>query len=79
MADALVALRVVLEHMPFSEAEFLDGAPLDETAAKLVEMPASDSFEKFEEWKKKQLRSSTPSPCAALCSPSCVFGFHRSR
>lgn len=55
-ADALVALRAALEHVLFAEVEFLDGAPLDKKAAKLVEMPASDTYEKFEEWKKKQLR-----------------------
>src|SRR5688500_1491423 len=54
VADALVALRAALEHTLFAEAEFVDGAPLDEKAAKLVEMPASDSYEKFEEWKKKR-------------------------
>lgn len=61
VADALVALRAALEHTLFAEVEFLEGAPLDEKAAKLVEMPASDSYEKFEEWKKKQLRNRPPS------------------
>jgi hypothetical protein len=55
VADALVALRAALEHALFAEVEFLDGAPLDEKAAQLVEMPASDTCEKFEEWKKQQL------------------------
>ncbi len=64
VADALVALRAALEHTLFAEVEFLDGAPLDEKAARLVEMPASDSYEKFEEWKKKQLRNRPPSLCA---------------
>ncbi|MEU9516536.1 hypothetical protein [Micromonospora sp. NPDC048169] len=57
VADALVALRAALEHALFAEVEFLDGAPLDEKAARLVEMPASDTCEKFEEWTKKQLRN----------------------
>jgi hypothetical protein len=61
VADALVALRAALEHTLFAEAEFVDGAPLDEKAAKLVEMPASDSYEKFEEWKKKRARNGPPS------------------
>ncbi|WP_217496153.1 hypothetical protein [Arthrobacter sp. 24S4-2] len=61
VADALVALRAALEHTLFAEVEFLDGAPLDEKAARLVEMPASDTYEKFEEWKKKQLRNRPPS------------------
>ncbi|WP_415394216.1 hypothetical protein ACMTN4_00030 (plasmid) [Rhodococcus globerulus] len=56
-ADALVALRAALEHVLFAEVEFLEGAPIDKKAAKLVEMPASDTYEKFEEWKKKQLRN----------------------
>ncbi|MGM5068606.1 hypothetical protein EU244_027455 [Rhodococcus qingshengii] len=57
VADALVALRAALEHVLFAEVEFLEGTPLDEKAAKLVEMPASGTYEKFEEWKKKQLRN----------------------
>ncbi|MEU9510711.1 hypothetical protein AB0D32_31035 [Micromonospora sp. NPDC048170] len=61
VADALVALRAALEHTLFAEVEFLDGAPLDEKAARLVEMPASDTYEKFEEWTKKQFRNRPPS------------------
>src|SRR5690606_9699687 len=61
VADALVALRAALEHTVFAEVEFLEGAPLDEKTARLVEMPASDTWEKFEEWKRKQLRSRPPS------------------
>ena len=61
VADALVALRAALEHTLFAEVEFLDGAPLDEKAATLVEVPASDTYEKFEEWKKKKLRNHPPS------------------
>lgn len=57
VADALVALRAALEHVLFAEVEFLEDAPLDEKAAKLVEMPASDTYEKFEDWKKKQFRN----------------------
>ncbi|MEU4472461.1 hypothetical protein [Micromonospora sp. NPDC023888] len=61
VADALVALRAALEHTLFAEVEFLDGASLDEKAARVVEMPASDTYEKFEEWTKKQLRIRPPS------------------
>ncbi len=61
VADALVALRAALEHALFAEVEFLDGAPLDEKAARLVEMPASDTYDKFEEWTRKQLRNRPPS------------------
>lgn len=57
VADALVALRAALEHALFAEVEFLDGAPLDEKAARLVEMPAADTYEKFEEWQKKLARN----------------------
>ncbi|WP_020418674.1 hypothetical protein [Amycolatopsis sp. ATCC 39116] len=57
VADALVTLRAALEHALFAEVEFLDGAPLDEKAARLVEMPASDTYEKFEEWKRKRARN----------------------
>lgn len=64
VADALVALRAALEHTLFAEVEFVDGAPLDEKASRLVEMPASDSHDKFEEWKKKGGRNRPPSLCA---------------
>ncbi|WET81099.1 hypothetical protein P3102_07700 [Amycolatopsis sp. QT-25] len=52
VADALVALRAALEHVLFAEVEFVDGAPLGEKAARLVEMPALDTYEKFEAWRK---------------------------
>jgi hypothetical protein len=80
VADALVALRAALEHALFAEVEFLDGSPLDEKAARLVEMPASDTYEKFEEWKKSnsatgrrrcELAANSCSGSAA-CSPSTV-------
>lgn len=61
VADALVALRAALEHALFAEVEFMDGSPLDKQAAKLVEMPASDTYEKFEEWKKKRVKKGPPS------------------
>jgi hypothetical protein len=61
VADALVALRAALEHALFAEVEFLDGSPLDEKAARLVEMPASDTYEKFEEWKKGRAKKGPPS------------------
>lgn len=60
VADALVTLRAALEHALFTEVEFLDGAPLDEKAARLVEMPAADTYEKFEAWKNKQLSHRPP-------------------
>lgn len=56
VADALVALRAALEHVLFAEVEFLEGSPLDERAARLVEIPASDSYEKFDEWVKGRAR-----------------------
>lgn len=61
VADALVALRAALEHALFAEIEFLDGAPLDEKAARLVEIPALDTYEKFEGWVKKRVRNGPPS------------------
>lgn len=57
VADALVALRAALEHTLFAEVVFLDGGPLDEKAAKLVEIPAADTFEKFVDWTKKRTRN----------------------
>ncbi|WP_197034743.1 hypothetical protein [Glycomyces sp. NRRL B-16210] len=56
VADALVTLRAALEHALFAEVEFLDGAPLDKTAAKQVSMPASETWEDFEAWKKIRQR-----------------------
>lgn len=49
VADALVALRAALEHGLFAEAEYLEGAPLDEKAARLVKMPSSATPKKFEQ------------------------------
>ncbi|WP_051173796.1 hypothetical protein [Amycolatopsis orientalis] len=54
VADVLVALRAALEHALFAEAEYLDGAPLEEKAARLVDMPASETPEKFEQWTKNR-------------------------
>ncbi|TMR40263.1 hypothetical protein ETD96_11815 [Actinomadura geliboluensis] len=56
VADALVALRAALEHVLFAEVEFLDGSPLEETAAKFVDMPASDTYKNFQAWKKKRAK-----------------------
>ncbi|WP_205327634.1 hypothetical protein [Glycomyces sp. YM15] len=61
VADALVALRAALEHVLFAEVEFLDGSPLDKKAARLIEMPASTTWEHFEEWKKQRRRNGPPS------------------
>lgn len=60
VADALVALRAALEHVLFTEVEFLLGARLDEKAAKLIEMPAAHTFEKFEAWKRRRSRDAAP-------------------
>lgn len=56
VADALVNLRAALEHVLFAEVELLDGSPLYETAAKLVEMPASDTYDKFVTWLDKRAK-----------------------
>ncbi|MGW6310006.1 hypothetical protein ACWFRQ_03670 [Streptomyces niveus] len=61
VADALVALRAALEHALFAEVEFLEGGQLDERAAKLVEIPASDTYEKFDEWMRKRAKNGPPS------------------
>lgn len=60
VADVLVTLRAAIEHVIFTEVEFLDGT-LDEKAAKLVEMPAAESWKAFEEWKKKRRKNGPPS------------------
>lgn len=60
VADALVALRAAIEHATFAEVEYLDG-PLGEKAAKLVEMPAAETYDAFQEWKKKRRKNGPPS------------------
>ncbi|MFC9183314.1 hypothetical protein ACFTZJ_21895 [Streptomyces globisporus] len=61
VADALVALRAALEHALFAEVDFIEGGRLDERAAKLVEVPASDTYTKFDEWVKKRAKHGPPS------------------
>ncbi|WP_019547869.1 hypothetical protein [Streptomyces sulphureus] len=61
VADALVALRAALEHTLFAEVEFLEGGQLDKRAAKLVEIPASDTYKKFDEWLRKRAKNGPPS------------------
>lgn len=56
VADALVALRAALEYALFAEVEFRDG-PLDEKAAKQVEIPASRKAEDFAAWAKGRTRN----------------------
>lgn len=56
VADALVNLRAALEHLLFAETEFLEGGPLPERAARLVEMPAADTYEKFQSWVQGRAR-----------------------
>uniref|UniRef100_UPI003F581599 hypothetical protein n=1 Tax=Mycolicibacterium obuense TaxID=1807 RepID=UPI003F581599 len=60
VADAMVTLRAAIEHVIFTEVEFLDGS-LDDRAVRLVEMPAAESWEAFEEWKKKRRKNGSPS------------------
>lgn len=82
VANALVTLRAALEHALFAEVEFLDGSPLDEKAARLVEMPASETYEKFDKWKKKRLRNGPRSLCAGSELVRRIDGlqpFHRQR
>lgn len=54
VADAMVSLRNALEHVLFAEVEHLDGSPLGEKAARLVEMPAAKTYDDFQEWLKKR-------------------------
>ncbi|KDR60942.1 hypothetical protein ACH4MU_29905 [Streptomyces albidoflavus] len=61
VADALVALRAALEHALFAEVEFLEGGQLNERAAKLVEIPASETYIKFTEWVRKRAKNGPPS------------------
>ncbi|MFJ8405776.1 hypothetical protein ACIQ9K_35620 [Streptomyces microflavus] len=61
VADALVALRAALEHALFAEVDFVEGGQLDERAAKLVEVPASDTYTNFEKWVRKRAKNGPPS------------------
>ncbi|SHJ48959.1 hypothetical protein SAMN05421803_106226 [Nocardiopsis flavescens] len=56
VADALVSLRAAVEHTMFTEAEFLNGGPLDEKAARSIEMPANLTYEEFEKWTNNRSR-----------------------
>lgn len=60
VADAMVALRNAIEHTLFAEIEHRDGA-LDEKAAKVVEMPAAQTYEAFEAWVKGRVKNGPPS------------------
>lgn len=60
VADALVALRNAIEHTLFTEIEFRDGE-LDEKAAKVVEMPASRTYDDFQNWVKSRAKNGSPS------------------
>lgn len=57
VADALVALRAALEHALFAEVEFMEGVPLQEKAAKLVDVPAAETFDAFVEWTKRKIKN----------------------
>lgn len=60
VADALVALRNAIEHTLFAEIEFCDGE-LDEKAAKVVEMPASRTYDDFQKWVRSRSKNGSPS------------------
>lgn len=60
VADALVTLRAAIEHALFTEVEYLDG-PLEEKAAKLVEMPAAETYRAFDGWVKNRRKNGPPS------------------
>lgn len=60
VADALVALRNAIEHTLFAEVEYRDGV-LGEKAAKLVEMPARETYDSFTEWVKGRVKNGPPS------------------
>lgn len=57
VADALNTLRSALEHALFTEVEELEGQPLSTKAAKVVELPASRTYEDFTEWIKRRARN----------------------
>lgn len=55
-ADALVALRSAIEHTLFAEVESRNDGPLGETAAKLVDMPAKETYDEFSKWLRSKAR-----------------------
>lgn len=60
VADALVTLRNAIEHTLSAEVEHRDGA-LGEKAAKLVEMPARQTYDDFQTWVKGRTKNGPPS------------------
>ncbi|MCD1284909.1 MULTISPECIES: hypothetical protein [unclassified Brevibacterium] len=60
VADALVVLRNAIEHTLFAEVEYRDGT-LDEKAAKVVEMPAAQTYDAFDAWMKGRAKNGPPS------------------
>ena len=60
VADALVVLRNAIEHTLFAEVEYRDGA-LDEKSAKVIEMPAAQTYDAFGAWVKGRARNGPPS------------------
>ena len=60
VADALVTLRNAIEHTLYAEVEYRDGA-LGEKAAKLVDMPARQTYDEFRKWLKGRAKNGPPS------------------
>ncbi|GEM_PF-754604 len=60
VADALVVLRNAIEHTLFAEVEYRDGT-LDKKGAKVVEMPAAQTYDAFDAWVKGRARNGPPS------------------
>lgn len=60
VADALVMLRNAIEHTLFAEIQHRDGA-LGEKAARVVEMPAAQSWEAFQSWVRGRAKNGPPS------------------
>lgn len=60
VADALVVLRNAIEHTLFAEVEYRDGT-LDEKEAKVVEMPAAQTYDAFDAWVKGRAKNGPPS------------------
>lgn len=58
IADALTSMRAAMEHALFTEAEYLNGGPLDEVGSRTVEMPCCEEPGLFEAWlsKNKKVR-----------------------
>jgi len=61
-ADVLTTLRAAVEHTLFAEVEHANRRPLTAVEARLIEMPAALTAEKFEGWVRDRMKKGAPKP-----------------